>query len=189
MTPKTLLIGRHGEKLNDPNISDWDLPLTHTGISQCRMNGNSLVLEGIKPDFLLCSSSQRTQKSLDALISQIFYEDTPPVLELCGEDLYKAYNAQTMIDVLADYLPEKSSCPLVMGHNPGMHHLAWHLSQKSQPHMVDTIHKDFPSSTLCVFNVSCGKWSDLSPQTCELIHIFSGKRKTISRYKFLKPDM
>ncbi len=186
---KTLLIGRHGEKLYNPEVPDWNLHLTNTGISQCRMNGNSLVLKGIKPDFLLCSSSQRTRASLEALMSQIIYEDSPPEVELCGKALYTAYDAASMVDVISTHLSDQSQCPLVMGHNPGMHYLAQYLSQNSQPHLVDAISRDFPSSTLCVFNVSCGRWAAMSPDNTELVHILSGHGRNISKYNLPSQDL
>ena len=56
--------------------------------------------QGIRPDYLLCSSSPRTIHSLETLISQIMYgDDNVPETHTCGTELYNAYDADMMIDV------------------------------------------------------------------------------------------
>jgi phosphohistidine phosphatase len=175
LSSRLLIIGRHGEKKDDPFLPDWERPLTRAGILQCRVNGNSLMSQGIRPDYLLCSSSPRTIHSLETLISQIMYgDDNVPETHTCGTELYNAYDADMMIDVLTNHVPDVSLCPLVVGHNPGMHRLAHYLAQKSKPHLVFQIEGGFPSSSMCIFRVTCEKWSEISPQNCELLYVLCG---------------
>lgn len=182
-TSRFFLLGRHGEKDSIAGLPDIEQPLTRTGKSQWRTNGNSLILSGIKPDFILSSSVSRAVESAKQLIATL---DTgfhaPPPHQQCGEALYRAYEPEDMMAILKDEFPDEALCPLVIGHNPGMHRLALHLSGQAPASLRQMIDVNFPSAALCLYHMAASSWADLSPRTCQLVGVVSGVKVTIPNF-------
>jgi hypothetical protein len=62
---KHLLIMRHAEAGNsmNPNLRDFDRPLTAHGQNQCAMQRQRLIAQNLYPDLILHSSALRTQQT------------------------------------------------------------------------------------------------------------------------------
>ncbi|MDY0029191.1 MAG: histidine phosphatase family protein [Pseudobdellovibrionaceae bacterium] len=167
---KTLILARHGEKLEMAS-HDYERPLNKKGIHQSHFVANQLILRGIHPDFVLHSGSPRTRQTAEEIESQYSY----PFKKVdCGTELYLAASPRDMLTAMAGYLPDTAQNVLVVGHNPGICRLVHHLAQNDPAQLLAALKNDFPSSTTCVFEVSCDEWWQISPANCKLHFLTSG---------------
>lgn len=187
-TSRYLLLGRHGEKDNIAGLPDIEQPLTRTGISQWKMNGNNLIMAGIKPDYILSSSVGRALNSAKHLLASmdIGYTDSPAIQQ-CGNTLYSTYEASDLVSFLQEELPDTALCPLIIGHNPGMHRLALHLAGANETPLRAQIDVNFPSAALCLFQVQAASWTDLTPKTCTLIGLLSESKMRLPVFPGPRP--
>ena len=109
------------------------------------------------PALVLCSTSLRTRETLDEILPALHRE---PQL-LLEDELYLAGMGR-LLDRM-QRLPEQAESVLVIGHNPGLHHLAASLA--GEP---GELAESFPTAALAVLRVS-GRWSALRPHHATLI--------------------
>lgn len=167
---KTFILARHGEKL-EMMSHDYERPLNGKGIHQSHFVANQLILRGIHPDFALHSGSPRTRQTTEEIESQYSYSFKKAD---CDKELYLATSEEAMLTVLAKHIPDAAQTVLVVGHNPGMCRLVHYLAKNDPAHLLGALKNDFPSSTTCVFEVSCNSWWELEPENCKLHFLTSG---------------
>ena len=67
--PRTLFLLRHAQALSTPaGGQDFDRKLSPKGIEDAQALGRHLKSKGYKPDFILCSSAQRTRQTCENII-------------------------------------------------------------------------------------------------------------------------
>jgi phosphohistidine phosphatase SixA len=118
-----LLLLRHAAAMPAPSDGrDSDRPLNTRGESEAREAGAWLREQGVRPDRVLCSPSQRTVMTATAVLREI--ADMPdPVLDPA---IYDAVPG-TLIELIDRHADADTL--LVIGHNPGMEQLVGLLTE------------------------------------------------------------
>src|ERR1700686_808833 len=95
---KTVTLFRHaksGEKDN-PNVEDFDRPLSDRGLKTAPKMGTAMRARQLRPNLILCSPSVRTRQTLSLAAAEAW--DNPPKIRF-DEKLYEA-SAQTLMRTL-----------------------------------------------------------------------------------------
>lgn len=166
-----LILLRHAKAAASPgaDVSDHDRPLTPEGKKSAAAMGAAMRRLGLVPDVVLVSSSLRTMETLDALEP---WEDRPNIETLPA--LYMA-SYQQIREILRE-LPETVRSVLVIGHNPGIHDLARHLSgdaavKSGKPGpaapgpalpQFALLAEEYPTASLCEFLIATS-WRKVAP--------------------------
>lgn len=104
--------------------------------------GRWLVKQGIRPDRVVVSSSTRTRQTWQ----QMGLEAPAPVFD---DRVYDA-SVEDLLEVLTD-TPEQVRTLLLVGHNPGIEQLAWHLDDETADSGTrDAMAASFPTSAVAV---------------------------------------
>jgi phosphohistidine phosphatase len=159
-SPKILYVLRHAKSSwDDPLLADHDRPLSLRGRKAVRLLGEHVRAIGLEPELVLCSSSRRTQETLQGVLG-----DRPASIE---PELYGA-SAKQLIERLRA-VPADVSSVIVIGHNPAMQMLVLRLAStpgssplKDDPESpLGLIERKFPTGALATLGLS-GPWSDLA---------------------------
>jgi phosphohistidine phosphatase len=112
-----------------------------------------------EPELVLCSSARRARATLERIEPAL---GRAPVLvegELCGA------SARELLARLRR-LPDDVASVLVIGHNPGMHELAFELAG-SAPQLAGK----FPTAALATLAFHGSAWGGLGPGATELVEL------------------
>lgn len=146
----------------DPNLEDYNRPLTAPGRRDSERMQRYIALGDIKPDLVLCSPALRASQTLEevmaALGARAMVEYDP--------DLYLA-TPEAMLDRLrrtADNLFRV----MIVGHNPGMQGLVSQLAAGGDEAGLAKLQKKYPTGALATLVVGVPSWSDLATGTCDL---------------------
>jgi phosphohistidine phosphatase len=158
----TLSLFRHAKSSwDDPRLEDFDRPLAERGIDAAPKMGAYMAREGIRPDIVLSSSSQRTRQTV-AHALPAFGQNQPPVTY--EDDLYLA-SASTLLSRIrrADARAAERGARHIMlvGHDPGFHSLALLLTGKGEKDDVATLARKFPTAAVAVLDFECDRWADV----------------------------
>jgi phosphohistidine phosphatase len=161
---KTVTLFRHaksGEKDN-PNIEDFDRPLSDRGLKTAPKMGGAMRARSLRPNLILCSPSVRTRQTLSLAAAQAW--DNPPKMRF-EKQLYEA-SAQTVLKVLKD-LPEDVAHVMIVGHNPGLQELAVALAPLGSEAREDLKEK-LPTAAIASFDFDADIWKELKPASGQL---------------------
>ena len=123
---KNLFLLRHAKSSWDNTaLTDFDRPLSKRGISNAILLSQYIQKHCISFDLVLSSPSERTQSTLDLVLS---YFDPIPITTL-KESIYHA-SASTLTQLIKQQDNEINNL-LIIGHNPGLHVLAESLTNES----------------------------------------------------------
>lgn len=127
---------------------DRDRALTERGRQDAVLIGRALVDQGLRPDLALVSTATRTHQTWD-LLHEVF-GDVEVRLE---PTLYNA--ASDIIRRFVEGAEDQAGCLLVIGHNPGIHQLAYEYLTESaaSPGILDRMAGGFPTGAAAVFEV------------------------------------
>lgn len=152
VTPRTLVLLRHGKSAYPGGVPDHDRPLADRGRRQSALAGEHIraVVDGF--DLALCSTATRTRQTLDATgltAGHLEYRD----------EIYAA-EPDEILDLIR-VVPDDATSVLVVGHAPGVPDLADELAGPgSDPDARAALDRKFPTAAFAVVTVS-GPWSDL----------------------------
>ncbi len=120
----------HAEKFSESG-RDFDRKLTSEGMKVASLLGKYLSNEGIKPDVVICSPSERTQMTAELVATQVQYSinDIQVV-----DSLYQA-SVREFIEYLSS-LSQRYLSVLVIGHNPAITYAADYLCEKEINGMI-----------------------------------------------------
>ncbi|MCQ8239809.1 SixA phosphatase family protein [Rhizosaccharibacter radicis] len=105
--------------------TDHDRPLAEQGLEDARQLGAQLRTEQLRPEVALVSSAVRTRQSWDALALPLKNDAAPWIeaeLFLADADMLRRRLAR---------LPEDCRTAILVGHNPGLHELAYALAHRA----------------------------------------------------------
>ena len=123
---KNLFLLRHAKSSWDnAALGDFDRPLSKRGISNAIQLSEYIQKHSISFDLVLCSPSERTQSTLDLVLSSV---DPIPVITL-KESIYHA-SASNLSKLIMEQDEEINNL-LIIGHNPGLHILTETLTNES----------------------------------------------------------
>ena len=160
---RTLYLLRHAKSaFKDSGMEDHERPLARRGRDAARTLAQYFRSAGIAPSLVLCSTALRTRETLDLVMPG--FASTPIVATERG--LYLAGPAAILarlkrVEAAVDGV-------MVIGHNPGLHELAFHLGTRGDQRLRDALRKKFPTAALASYALEAD-WSSLSPQTARLV--------------------
>ena len=147
---KRLYLLRHAKSSwSDASLADEERPLAPRGRKAAKKMAKELRRREIRPKLVFCSSSRRTQETLELIASSL----GDPTIEV-EEDLYGAGSDGLLARVRA--VSDAVGSVLVIGHNPGLHDLALRLS----PSCARLLEK-FPTGALAAFELDAESWREL----------------------------
>ncbi len=153
---RRVFLYRHAKSSwDDPSLDDFDRGLSKRGEKSAPAMGVFMREQGLKPDLVLCSPSQRTRETFTRTFGE--GEDAPDLR--FDERLYHASSA-TMLDLLR-HLPPEVQNVMILGHNPGLHALALDLFSQGESDAVDAICRKFPTCGLAVVDIELDDWRAL----------------------------
>ena len=162
----TLLLLRHAKSSwDDPELADHDRPLSNRGRGAAKTMAAYLADESLKPDAVLCSTAERTRRTLDAIL------DVWPGLNVQYEDSLYLASTDQAIKVLNNY--GSGNCVLLIGHNPTMEELAHQLQGRGKfgnPQAAADLSAKFPTAALAILSLDCSGWRDVQPGCGQLTH-------------------
>jgi phosphohistidine phosphatase len=145
MTARTLLILRHASAANAPEDADEQRPLTRTGLAEASDVGRELA--PYHPEHVLCSTAVRTRQTWQQISAEL---PVQPKVEF--EPRIYAAVPETLRELVWQ-TEDTVGTVLLIGHNPGVHELAWSLLGERAPQY-------FPPAALAVVTFT-GAWTDL----------------------------
>jgi phosphohistidine phosphatase len=123
---KNLFLLRHAKSSwDDAALGDFDRPLSKKGISNAIQLSEYIHKHSISFDLVLSSPSERTQSTLDLVLSSF---DPIPIVAL-KECIYHA-SAASFSKLIQEQDDEINNL-LIIGHNPGLHILTELLTNES----------------------------------------------------------
>jgi phosphohistidine phosphatase len=161
---KKVTLFRHaksGEK-NNPNIEDFDRPLSQKGLKAAPKMGKAMRGHKLVPDLILCSPSVRTRQTLDLAAAEAW--DSYPDARF-EKRLYEA--SQTALLKALKELPSSTAHVMVVGHNPGLQELAARLAPPDSEARHQLSEK-LPTAAIVSFSFDVENWKDLKPGTGQL---------------------
>lgn len=160
--PKTVLLLRHAKSSReDPEMADFDRPLTGRGRRDSPRMGAWMGEAGLRPDLVLCSDAKRARETWTGLSERL--RCAAPVLFERG--LYMA-SAKALCRRL-QRLPDRVGSVLVIGHNPGLEEAAQALADGTgEP--LERLQTKFPTAALARLDLDIADWTQLQPGTGRL---------------------
>jgi phosphohistidine phosphatase len=160
--PKTVLLLRHAKSSReDPELADFDRPLTGRGRRDAPRMGTWMHEAGLKPDLVLCSDAKRARETWAGLGETL--RCAAPVLFERG--LYMA-SAKALCRRL-QRLPGTVGSVLVIGHNPGLEDAAQALAD-GRGEALERLRGKFPTAALARLDFDIEDWARLEPGTGRL---------------------
>ena len=153
-----LLLLRHAKSdWSNPGLGDFDRPLNKRGRKAAPLMGRYLRAEGLMPDLVLCSAARRAQETWELVAAELRTE--VPVKTL--RSLYLAPPSRLMATLLR--VPDAPQRVLLIGHNPGMEHLAALLTGGGDPAARSRLLEKFPTAALALLRLEGAAWDALAP--------------------------
>ncbi len=155
---KKLYLLRHAKaEPGSKDLGDKERPLAARGRLACTMMGNYIKEKSYVPDVAIASPSARTSETFERIVEAA--GASVPVQFI--DKLYLA-TADEMLHYIR-LLSDKASSVLLVGHNPGMHHLALILSRPERTALRIKLELKYPTGSLAVLGFSGDYWKDVIP--------------------------
>ena len=156
---KRLFLLRHAKtRPAEPLQSDRERTLDARGRADAPLIGSYLRDHAAQPELVLCSPASRTRETLDL------------VLDAAGWQPRIAYDPD-LYPGGPDIVLERIRCVenavhglLVIGHNPGIHRLAFDLAGSGDTEGRRRLAAKFPTAGLVVLSFSHPTWSEIGPR-------------------------
>lgn len=156
---RTVLLLRHAKsRWDDATLDDFDRALAPRGRQAAPRMARHLRQAGLKPDLVLCSAAVRAVETWRLVAEAIGRKAV--VKELRG--LYLAPPSRILSAI--QHAPPSAGTVLVVGHNPGLEHLAERLAgPDSRPKPLERMRAKFPTAAVAVFRFDTDRWTDVRP--------------------------
>ena len=157
MDQRTLLLFRHAKSSwSDPGLDDFDRPLAPRGVAAAPLMANFIARKGLRPDFVLCSSARRAEETWLLLAEGLGGDFEIKMLR----GLYLA--APSRILEALSRGPQNARTIMVVGHNPGLEHLAHAMAGSgSNQKAVKRLREKFPTAALAQIDLEAASWRDV----------------------------
>lgn len=152
---RTLFLMRHAKAEAHDARSDFERRLAPRGWRQAKDSGLVLADRGIQ--LVLCSSSERTRQTYEAL--NLKTPDGEPVPVQYMEALY--LGSADLIRQRISEIEDEVAALLVIGHSPGIPTLAAELAWATKPREADQIQCWFPTAAHSEFEIDTS-WAKLN---------------------------
>jgi len=161
---KTLYLLRHAKaEPGGKSLSDRDRPLSARGRDACLAMGAYIKARAYAPSLVLSSPSLRTRETSERMLLSADIQAP----ERCIDKLYLATADEILhyVRLVSDKLPSV----MVVGHNPGMHHVSLVLAVPQRTSLRMMLELKYPTGTLAVLRFACDHWQDVAPGEGELV--------------------
>lgn len=162
---KRLFVMRHSKagQTNKKITEDHARELTDKGKELCPLMGKLLVEKDWIPELVLSSTATRAYETAELLFDQtdkIVPVEFNPRLYLAsvGEIITEIQQANNDVKTL-----------LYIGHNPGLQQFCMTIAGKGDKTAFRKMRASYPPAALTVFDLDIDRWSQLAPQTGELV--------------------
>jgi len=155
---RRLVLVRHAKTEKDSDSGkDQDRRLDQRGLSDSALIATWLSDNHISPDLVLVSTATRTKQTWDVL------KEALPKNEVTFlDDLYLASALEIFRIIRAT--PARIKSLLIVGHNPGLHEVAWTLMGKAAAADRNALTVNFPTAAIAVIDFPTSDWKKLMPQ-------------------------
>jgi phosphohistidine phosphatase len=158
---RRLMLLRHAKTENDaPSGRDQDRRLDDRGRLDAAEIGSWIAGHPPFPDSVLVSPAVRSHQTWDIVWEKIKGTVPPPKLEFVPE-LYGA-DPSLLLQLIHSTAADDSRRLLLVGHNPGMHELAFALTGSGNAAARKTLADNLPTSGLAVLDFDIDDWRDVS---------------------------
>lgn len=163
----TLYILRHADARKAlPGTQDIDRQLSDRGRQSCETIADTLRLESMRPDIILCSTAVRTRETLE-YISHV-WSDMPTVS--FHEAIYEAH-PRNIRAVITEQSARYNDI-MVIGHNPGLQTLTLELANAPGADAYKQALTNFSPGCLAKLYGDDHAWQDLYPGKFNLLKFY-----------------
>jgi len=154
----TLLLLRHAKSSWDtPGLDDFERPLSDRGLHAAPVMGRFIAGHDLNPQLALCSSSVRTQATLDLVMQEL---GSPRPAVRYEDQLYLAPATTLLAEIKRT--PARWKRVMLVGHNPGMHDLAVMLAGSGDRELLDALAVKYPTAALAVLKFDVSGWAAIA---------------------------
>jgi phosphohistidine phosphatase len=152
---KSLYLLRHAKSSwSDAKLSDFDRPLNKRGKKAAPLMAAFMRQQGLRPEVTLCSTARRAEETWRLVAPTLGGE--PKVRFL--KSLYLAPPSVLLASLRR--LPEIYERAMIVGHNPGLEHLAQQLCGGGKKAALAQLAEKFPTAALAVITFE-DEWGEL----------------------------
>jgi phosphohistidine phosphatase len=157
---RRLMLLRHAKTENDaPSGRDQDRRLDERGRLDAAEIGGWMAAHPPFPDLVLVSTAVRSKQTWD-ILRDAASGKAPPKVELLTE-LYGADPA-LLLQIIHSAATEDPQRLLLVGHNPGLHELAFALTGSGNAAARKALADNLPTSGLAAIDFDVDDWRDVS---------------------------
>ena len=158
---RRLMLLRHAKTENDaPSGRDQDRRLDDRGRLDAAEIGRWMAGHPPFPDLVLVSTAVRSQQTWDIVWDAMSRAAPQPKVEPLAE-LYAA-DPSLLLQVVHSAAAEDPQRLLLVGHNPGLHELAFVLTGSGNAAARAVLADNLPTSGLIVLDFDIDDWRDVS---------------------------
>jgi phosphohistidine phosphatase len=167
---RRLVLVRHAKTEKESNSGkDKDRRLDKRGLSDGALITTWLSENHITPDLALVSTATRTRQTWD-ILSEAF----PKCETDLRDDLYLA-SAIQIVRTIQKTAPRIKTLTII-GHNPGLHEVAWKLSGKATVADRSALAANLPTAAIAVITFPITDWKNLMHEEGTLSHFITPKQ-------------
>jgi phosphohistidine phosphatase len=160
---RTLMLMRHAKSSWErPDLADLDRPLAPRGRETAPLVARYIKQSRWQPDLVLCSPATRARETWQLMA---------PVLggTIACKTLRTIYPGapSRLLETLRRAADEAATLMLI-GHNPGLGHLAIDLCGGGPKQALERMRRKFPTAALAVIQFDIDRWNELAHGTGRL---------------------
>lgn len=158
-----LFLFRHAKSdWGDEGLRDFDRPLNTRGKSAARLMGRYLQENGLHPNRILCSTSQRTRETLARILP---YQPQEAQIHLLS-DIYDQGDL-SYTSIIRRH-GGRAQQLMIIGHNPATEQTAIELAGTGEAEALADLRIKYPTGAISVFDFDITDWADLQTGTGHL---------------------
>jgi phosphohistidine phosphatase len=158
---RRLMLLRHARTENDaPSGRDQDRRLDDRGRADAAEIGGWMARHPPYPDAVLVSPAVRSHQTWELVWQAIKSTAPPPKVELVPE-LYGA-DPSALLQIIHAAAADDPQRLLLVGHNPGLHELAFGLTGSGNAAARAVLADNLPTSGLAAIDFDIEDWDDVS---------------------------
>ena len=158
---RRLMLLRHAKTENDaPSGRDQDRRLDERGRKDAAEVGGWMAAHPPFPDLVLVSTAVRSEQTWDIVGDAMSGAGQRPKVRLMAE-LYGA-DPSDLLRIIHTVATEDPKRLLLVGHNPGLHELAFALTGSGKAEARSALADNLPTSGLAVIDFDIDDWRDVS---------------------------
>lgn len=151
---KKLLLIRHAKATHESGYSDFERPLTDTGVADAGEMASHLLEKEIKPQSIVTSPALRTHTTANIFTQKLSIAE-PTIIK----DIYEAAD-KTLLRIICG-LPADQDFMGLVGHNPAVSEVLYTLTGSL---------KEVPPGTVALIEFDVDSWEEITEDTGKLTY-------------------